>query len=115
MPELAWPRKDPANIEPFFVVWCDETGLNDGSALDNGELQGATIATSVWTVPAGITKDSDTTNAANLHGVSYAIDTVATIWLSGGTADNTYSIVNTITTSDSRTLRRTVTIRVEDL
>lgn len=50
-----------------------------------------TITTSTWTVPSGITShaESDTT-------------TTATIWLSGGTAGETYTIVNQIVTASGR-------------
>jgi len=109
---MSLPAKDPNSIEPYFIVWCDEDGTNDGGATDNGELQGATISTATWTVPTGITKTSDNTSAVTIQGVSYAINTVATIWLSGGTDGTDYECLCRITTSDSRTLDKTITIRV---
>jgi len=104
------PSKDPDDTEPYFVVWCDVDGTNDGSASDDGELQSATISTSAWTVPTGITNDTDNTSAVTVNGVSYGANTVATIWLSSGTAGITYSLTNKITTSDSRTLSQTIVI-----
>lgn len=109
---MSLPAKDPNSIEPYFVVWCDPTGINTGAAIDHGELQGATISSAVWTVPTGITKVSDNTGAVTIHGVAYPINTVATIWLSSG-ADNTdYDLLCHIVTSDGRTLDKTIKIRV---
>lgn len=106
------PSKDPNNIEPYFIVWCDEDGTNTGAATDGGELQGATISTVTWTVPTGITKNSDNKDACTIAGISYAISTVCTIWLSGGTAGEDYELNCKITTSDSRTLDQSIIIPV---
>jgi hypothetical protein len=114
MAEIVKASKDPNAVEPFHIYWCDRDGTNDGSANDDGDLQGATISTATWTVPAGITKDSDNTNAITISGVDYAANTVATIWLSGGTADTDYDLLCRITTSDSRTLDKTITIPVRE-
>ena len=107
-----WPEKQAANVEPYFIVWCDEDGTNSGAAADDGALQGATISTSTWTFPTGITKDSENENAVTINGVVYAANTVATAWISGGTAGVTYTISCKITTSDSRTLDQTVYLPV---
>ena len=109
------PAKDPDNVEPYHIVWCDKDGTNDGSTTDSGELQSATISTSAWTVPSGITEDSNNTAAITIAGVSYGANTVATIWLSGGTAGNVYELTNQITTSDSRTLDKSICVRVKNL
>lgn len=61
-----------------------------------------TILTSVWTVPAGITKDSDSKT-----------NTTTTIVLSGGTTGQTYVITNTITTA-SRTEERSMYVPVDN-
>lgn len=105
-------EKDPDSIEPYFIVWCDPDGTNDGSANDKGELQGATIVSATWTVPTGITKNSSNQNAVTIHGVNYVVNTVTTIWLSGGTAGADYDLTCRITTSDARTLDKTITIPV---
>src|SRR5512146_2074023 len=106
-----WPAKDPNSVEPYFIIWCDiNTGLNDGSSSDHGELQGATISTATWTFPAGITKDSSNQSVVTIHGVTYAINTVTTVWISGGTDDTDYTITCRITTSDSRTLDKSVVL-----
>lgn len=104
--------KDPNNVEPYFCVWCDEDGTNDGSAEDGGDLQGATISTATWTVPTGITKVSSNQDAVTIAGVTYAVNTVATIWLSGGTNRVDYPLVCRIVTSDGRTLDKTMVVPV---
>lgn len=107
------PPKDPNSVEPYHVVWCSENGVNTGAAIDTGELQGATISSyTVTVVTSGITKDSDNKAAVTIHGVSYAINTVVTVWLSGGTAETDYDILCRIITSDGRTLDKTMTIPV---
>ena len=62
---------------------------------------GETISTSTWTVPSGITKDSDS-----------GTTTKATIWLSGGTAGEDYDLVNHVVTSSDREDDRTITVAV---
>jgi hypothetical protein len=107
--------KDPDEVRPFTIVWCTlADATNDGSTSDTGELQGATISTSTWTVPSGITKDSDNTSSVTIQGVTYSASTVATIVLSGGTDLTDYDIENEITTSDGRTLNKTITIKVRE-
>jgi len=108
-------EKDPNSVEPYFIVWCDVDGTNDGTASDNGELQGATISTTSWTLESGITKDSDNTSSVSIKAVSYATNTVSTIWLSGGTSGTTYRCTNRITTSDSRTLDKSIFVPVLEL
>jgi hypothetical protein len=108
------PSKDPDDVEPFFVIWCSKDGTNANTDADTGELKGATISTTAWTVPSGITEDSNNKAAVTIKGVSYGINTVATIWLSGGTAGAEYELTNKITTSDSRTLSQSITIEVKE-
>ena len=107
------PPKDPDAVEPYFIVWCDEDGTNDGSADDSGELQGETIGTSGWTV-TGITKDSDNEDSVVIAGVTYDPATVSTVWLSGGTDGVDYDLLNEIITTDIRTLQKTITVMVRN-
>jgi hypothetical protein len=60
-----------------------------------------TIASSTWTLSAGLTKDSDVFD-----------QTVTTVWLSAGIAGRPFTVTNTITTTSGRTAERTFTIRV---
>jgi len=84
-------RKDPNAVLDYAIDWS--------SWLATGE----TISTSDWTVPSGITKDSNEKD-----------DTSTKIWLSGGTDGQTYTIVNRITTSADRTDDRSFDVIVEN-
>ena len=108
------PSKDPQAEEPYFIVWCDEDGTNSGAAADRGELQGVDIDTATWVVPDGITKESDNIAAVTINGVEYAANRVATIWVSGGTANKNYDCHCQIVTNEvaARTLEKTITIPV---
>jgi len=81
--------KDPEAVLDYGFDWSD--WLADGE----------TISTSTWTVPTGITKDSDSKT-----------DTVTTIWLSGGTAGKSYRVTNHIVTSAGRQDDRSLIIKV---
>jgi len=82
--------KDPDATLDYMIDWSDW-------------LDSDTISTSIWTVPSGITKDSDTNST-----------TTATIWLSGGTAGQSYKLVNRIVTACGRTDDRTIRIIVRE-
>lgn len=82
--------KDPEAVLDYQVDWSEW-------------LDGDTISNSDWTVPTGIERDSDDRDS-----------TTATIWLSGGTAGEWYSVVNRIQTAGGRTDDRTIMIKVED-
>jgi len=80
--------KDPDELLDYTVDWAEALG-------------GDTIASSAWTVPSGITRGTDSNTA-----------TTATIWISGGSADQNYSLLNRITTAGGRTREQTCTLRV---
>lgn len=82
--------KDPDAVLDYVGDWSAWLGTD-------------TIATSTWSVPSGITKDSDTKSA-----------TTTLIWLSGGTAGQSYQITNHIITMGGRTDERTITIKVKE-
>lgn len=86
--------KDPDDVLDFFIDWQGD----DAPFLAVGE----TISSSSWTVPSGITKDS-----------SSFTNTVATIWVSGGTSGQSYTAVNRITTSAGRVKDDYLVIRVK--
>lgn len=89
---LAWTApKDPDEVKDYEITWALLLGTD-------------TIATSTWVVPAGITKDSSTNTT-----------TTTTIWLSAGTAGETYSLLNRITTAGLRTYDRTVKLKMKSL
>jgi len=82
--------KDPDAVLDYVVDWSDWLGTD-------------TISSSSWTVPTGITKDSDTNTT-----------TTATIWLSGGTEGAEYRVTNQIVTTDGRTDERSIIIKVDE-
>jgi hypothetical protein len=82
--------KDPDAVLDYSIDW-------------SGWLDGDAIVTSTWSVAGGITIDS-TTNTS----------TVATVWLSGGSAGRSYKIVNHIVTSGGREDDRTLEIVVRE-
>lgn len=82
--------KDPNAVLDYAVDW-------------SRWLAGDEIATSTWTVPAGLTKLSDSTTT-----------TKATVWLAGGAVGQSYTVTNRITTTGGRTEERSLTIRVEE-
>jgi hypothetical protein len=87
----------------FSLIKDPDAVLDYGFNWSEWLADGETIVASVWTVPAGITKDSDSFT-----------DTVSSIWLSGGIAGTNYDVVNHITTSAGRQDDRTIKIRVRN-
>lgn len=83
--------KDPEAKLDYSIDWSDW--------LETGDE----ISTSTWTVPSGITKDSDSKSTQ-----------ITTIWLSGGTDGEDYDLTNHIVTTDGREDDRTITIRVKE-
>lgn len=92
---MAFPSyiKDPNAVLDYGFDWSDW--------LEDDE----TLATATWTVPTGITKDSQDES-----------DSVTVIWLSGGTAGKDYYVSCKITTSNDpvRTDERRMKIRVRE-
>ncbi len=84
-------EKDPSAVLDYQVNWATWLGTD-------------TISTSTWTVPTGLTKDSDTNTT-----------TTATAWLSGGTAGRTYTVTNRIVTAGGRTDERSFQVKVTNL
>ncbi len=85
-------KKDPDAILDYTFDWTAWLAKKADS-----------IASRTVTVPAGITKDSD----------SFDANTV-TVWLSGGTAGETYDILCEIITAGSRKDHRTLTVHVNE-
>lgn len=80
--------KDPDEVALFGVDWLDRLGS-------------ATIATSNWIIPSGITQAS----------AGYT-DTQTTIKLSSGTLGSIYRVTNRITTSDGETLDQSIDVEI---
>ena len=83
--------KDPDAVLDYKFDWKSENWL--GAA--------ETITARTVTVETGLTKDSDSEAAG-----------IVTVWLSGGTAGESYSVACEIVTSDLRTDERTIQIDV---
>ena len=86
--------KDESDVAIFSCNW--EPRLPDGS----------TLATSSWSIGAGLTYVSDAIAAGALK---------TTVKVSGGTAGQLYPCINTVTTSDGETLSRTGYVSVRAL
>jgi hypothetical protein len=82
--------KDPNATLDYNVDWTAWLGTD-------------TISAVAWTVPAGITQSS----VANTTKI-------ATIWLSGGTAGQSYNIVCRVTTAAGRIDDRTISVMVRE-
>jgi hypothetical protein len=89
----SWERtKDPDEVVDYDLSWADQMTADSD-----------TITTSTWTVPIGITKAS-----------SSATTTITKVWLSGGTAGQTYALLNRVITAGGRTLDQTVNLKMKD-
>ena len=82
-------NKDPDARLDYMVDWTSW-------------LDGDTIANSIWIVPLGIIYEADTHTGST-----------ATVWLSGGSLDSSYEVVNRITKAAGRIDDRTITIRMK--
>lgn len=82
--------KDPGSTLDYQIDWSQWLGSD-------------TIASSTWTVPAGLT-DHASSNTTT--------ETVQ--WLAGGTVGAVYQVVNQITTAGGRIAERTIEIRMID-
>lgn len=83
--------KDPDAVLDYSIDWSSWLGED-------------TISTSAWVVTgpdSALAVDNDTNDT-----------TTATVWLSGGTANNVYYARNRITTAGFRTEDRTITLTV---
>ena len=85
--------KDPSDVLDYVIDWSAQM-TEDGAD---------TIALSTWTVPTGITQDSESETT-----------TTATIWLSSGVDGTDYDCANKIVTAAARTYERTITIQVRN-
>jgi len=81
--------KDPNEVLDYSVDWA---------AL----LAGDTIVTSNWTVPVGVT-----------GGAQTFTDDQTLIWLSGGTENVSYELLNRITTAAGRTRDQTCVLKIK--
>lgn len=83
-----WPYKDPDEVLDYEFDW-------------SARLADDTISAVTWTVPAGLTKDSQSVTGA-----------VAVVWLSGGTDGEAYDIGCRVETAGGRTYDETIRLPV---
>lgn len=82
--------KDPQARLDYAVDWSPWLGAD-------------TIASVVWTVPMPLALESQSHT-----------DTIATVWLSGGTAGQSYAVVCAVTTDAGRVDERTLTVIAQE-
>lgn len=111
---------DVNETDKRHVIWCSLDGTNTGADNDTGELGGETISSQTWSVVSGAaTLTPSLASVTILHAdgnaVTYAINTVGTVTITGITADSSgnLELLNRIITSGSRTLDQTIIIPVE--
>ena len=95
-------QKDPDAVLDWKFDWAPLTNESAGGKSD-WLASGETISSATITADTGITVDSDSITDTN---------TSVTVWLSGGTVGETYSVACEIVTSASRTDERTIQIYV---
>jgi hypothetical protein len=88
-------EKDPGEVKDYAVDWSARL------------VDGDTISTSTFTVPTGIIEPEEPATATTA--------TVATVWLSGGTAGVDYRVTNHIVTAQGREFERSFTVSVQEL
>jgi hypothetical protein len=108
---FSWPFKGPSEILDYDIDWtwrlysASELALAQAQQ-DAGEpvtiTPADTIATSQFTLPAGITA----TQSANTT-------TATKVWLSGGTIGQVYLVQNEIVSAGGRTMDQTVKLKIK--
>ena len=91
---IRFTEKDPSDIRDYSFDWTRVLATADPDD---------TIATSTWTIPAGLTKDSEANTT-----------TTTRVWVRGGTAGENYTVTNRVTTAGGRTLERSALLPVRD-
>lgn len=87
---LAFPPKDPDDLLDYPVSWVDVLAADSDA-----------IGSVVWTIPAGLTKTSESIASG-----------VAVVWLSGGVDGTRYEIGCRMTTVAGRIYDRTIELVV---
>lgn len=92
--------KDPEAVRTYGLYW--------GNTLAEGD----TISSTTWTVPAGLTKEAEGVNAAEISEAcfTYPMGTVAEVRLSGGDDGVNYECICHIVTANGDEDECTVTI-----
>lgn len=93
-------HKDPDAVLDYRFDWAP---LTNGRGRSDWLASGETITSRTIVAESGITVDSSSITDAG---------TSVTVWLSGGTAGVDYEVTCRVTTSESRTDDRTMTVMV---
>lgn len=86
---LIWPDKDPQETLDYRLNWRARVPVGDK------------IVSSTWSSPLSITK-----------GINTYTDYTTTLWLSGGVIGESYTFVNTVTTTAGRVMEQSVKVKV---
>lgn len=97
--------KDPDAVLDFHFVWAEWL-----EAVDD------TLADHEVTADSGLTVDSSAINSEEItiDDETYAANTVVTAWLSGGQANNLYTVTCHMVTSEGREDDRSMVIHVKE-
>ena len=91
---------NPSDTDTFWMSWTDK-------------LNGETISTSTWILPAGFTEVADTTNGTvTENGTTY--NDANSVTLSTTLTKGKHLISNEITTSGSRKIRRGFNVTIDN-
>lgn len=90
---MPWIAKDPQAVLDYQVNWA--------ASGDSWLGADTIVGTPVWTIDAGLTKDSQSNTT-----------TTATVWLSGGTAGTSYTVTCRVSTAAGRTDERSFIVKV---
>jgi hypothetical protein len=93
-------QKDPVDEKDFVFDFRPLTNGTPGGTSDFLQA-GETISTATVTADPGLTIDSSSNTTSTV-----------TFWTSGGTEDASYTVFCTITTNQSRTIRRSIEVEV---
>jgi hypothetical protein len=96
--------KDPASTLTVGLWWQDVIARGD------------TLSAVAWTVPTGLTKESEGISAADMtdSGQVYPSGQVALARISGGTAGADYTIVCRVTTAAGDVDERSISVAVRE-
>ena len=92
---LKWPSKDPDEVLDYSLLWDEELP----------RLEDAVFSSS-WRIlndDGSLIIDSD-----GIHASQH----VTFVWLSGGTPEQSYEVINTIVTDKGRTYERSAQLKV---
>lgn len=91
-----WPTHDPDELLDYGIDWTRR--------LEEGDR----IVASTWTAPAGIGAGGPTLSTPGLT------DTATTIWITGGTAGESYRVQNRVTTAAGRVMEESKRLTVRE-